>query len=93
MNNLPEIRCYAVRRLNPFLGVVQVVETPIGRASTANGLVWHIELLAEKPAGWGSLFADKAEKGWYLYGLWSEKQGLIDSPMAGQGMGKGFGKY
>lgn len=86
MSNHPEIHCYAVRRLNPFLGVVQIVETPVGRASTANGLVWHIELPAERTAGWGSLFADKVEKGWYLCGLWSEAEGLIDSPLAGQGM-------
>ena len=32
MNTDRETRCYALRRLNPFLGVLQVIETPIGRA-------------------------------------------------------------
>ncbi len=62
MNTRQEVRCYAVRRLNPFFGVLQVVETPTGRATTTNGLVWHIEVLSEKPADWGSLGSDVEDK-------------------------------
>jgi len=76
------IRCYAVRRLNPFLGVMQILEIPQGRASTTNGVVWHIELLATKPSAWGSLNTDVEEMGWYLHGLWSENEGLVESPQA-----------
>lgn len=38
MNTPQGLRCYAVRRLNPFLGVVQIIETETARASTSNGL-------------------------------------------------------
>ena len=55
MNTERELLCYALRRLNPFLGVVQVVETPSGRASSSNGLVWDVQILTEGPADWGSL--------------------------------------
>lgn len=84
MNKYQEIRCYALRRLNPFLGVQQIVETSYGLASTTNGLVWHIHVLVEMPAGWGSLGSDDEDKAWGLYGLWSEKDGLVDSPVAAQ---------
>lgn len=82
MNKLQSIRCYAVRRLNPFLGVMQVLETPRGRASTANGVVWQLELLATRPTGWGSLNMGGEEQGWYLHGLWSESEGLVKFPQA-----------
>ena len=76
MNTHREPGCYALRRLNPFLGVVQVVETPSGRASSSNGLVWDIQILTQGPAGWGSLGAANRGKAWCRYGLWSERDGL-----------------
>jgi hypothetical protein len=79
-----EIRCYALRRLNPFLGVLQVVETPSGRASSSNGLVWDIQLLTQAPADWGSLDSAHHAKAWYRYGLWSERDGLVRRPLAAQ---------
>lgn len=82
MINPQTVDCYAVRRLNPFLGVMHVLETLRGRASTTNGVVWHLELLAKKPAAWGSLNTDTEERGWYLYGLWSENEGLVNVPQA-----------
>lgn len=80
MNAAPVLRCYAVRRLNPFLGVVQIIESEKARASTSNGLVWHIELLVDVPAGWGSLGSDTLQKEWYLHALWSERDGLVELP-------------
>ena len=84
MNPDPELRCYALRRLNPFLGVIQVVETPSGRASSSNGLVWDIQMLTQAPADWGSLNAGNRGKAWYRYGLWSERDGLAHRPLAAQ---------
>ena len=84
MTDHSNLHCYAVRRLNPFLGVLQMTETPWGRASTTNGVAWHIELLLDKPQGWGSLFSDSAEKAWSLYGLWSEQEGLVTVPSLAQ---------
>jgi len=49
-----EVRAYAVRRVNPFLGVLQVIETPGGRAISSNGVVWEIELRTERSGMWGS---------------------------------------
>lgn len=79
-----ETRCYALRRLNPFLGVLQVVETPTGRAASSNGLVWDIQLLTRAPADWGTLDSAHDARAWYRYGLWSERDGLVRRPRAEQ---------
>ncbi|MEW8624988.1 MAG: hypothetical protein AB2551_04495 [Candidatus Thiodiazotropha sp.] len=76
------VSCYGIRRLNPFLGVLQIIELAGGRASTTNGRVWHIELQIARPGGWGSLNAHASINTWQLVGLWSEKEGLIKAPMA-----------
>ena len=39
-------RYYAVRRVNPFEGVLQVVETHNARAYSPNGYVWQVQDLA-----------------------------------------------
>jgi len=88
VNTDRELHCYALRRLNPFLGVVQVIENPSGRASSSNGLVWGIQILTEGPADWGSLSAGKQGKAWYRYGLWSERDGLVHRPLARQSTDK-----
>ncbi len=75
------MRAYAVRRLLPFLGVLQVIEMDQARATSANGLVWHLELQSLQPMAWGSLNAGPGEKGWYLHALWSEQDGLCDAPV------------
>jgi hypothetical protein len=80
----PEPRCYALRRLNPFLGVIQVVQTPSGRATSSNGVVWDIQILTQAPADWGSLGAGNRGNAWYRYGLWSERDGLAHRPVAAQ---------
>ena len=36
------LRVYAIRRVNPFLGVMQIVEAEEGRALSCNGVVWEI---------------------------------------------------
>lgn len=76
-----EVRCYAVRRVNPFLGVLQVIKSPDGRAVSSNGVVWDIEVRAERPGGWGSLNRDRKEVGYYRYGLWSAEDGLVNRPL------------
>jgi hypothetical protein len=73
-----------MRRLNPFLGVLQVVETPYGRATSSNGLVWDLQLLSDGPADWGSLNRDQPTRAWYRCGLWSEREGLVQRPLAAQ---------
>ena len=75
------VSCYGIRRLNPFLGVLQIIELDGGRASTTNGSVWHIELQITRPGAWGSLNAHTSINTWQLVGLWSEKEGMIKAPM------------
>jgi len=75
------VRSFAVRRVNPFLGVLQVVETPGGRAVSANGVVWDIEVLAERQGGWGSLNKANRQTAYLRYGLWSAREGLVNWPL------------
>lgn len=76
------VRSYAIRRVNPFLGVLQVIETIGGRAVSANGVVWDIEVLAERQDGWGSLNKTNRKTAYLRYGLWSVKDGLVNWPLS-----------
>lgn len=82
MAPLSRVRSYAIRRVNPFLGVLQVIETRGGRAISANGVVWDIEVLAERSAGWGRLNRNNKQVAYYRYGLWSLEDGLVNRPLA-----------
>lgn len=72
---------YAIRRVNPFLGVLQVIQTTQGRAVSTNGLSWNLELRAAVPAGWGSLNRHKTKPVYCRYGMWSEEQDLVRYPL------------
>lgn len=76
-----EARGYAVRRLNPFLGVAQVVETEAGRALSVDAQNWELQLGADRPAGWGSLNEGRSERQFYRYGVWSAAEGLARYPV------------
>jgi hypothetical protein len=76
------VRSYAIRRVNPFLGVLQVIEIAGGRATSANGVAWEIEIRAERAAGWGSLNRNTRQVAYYRYGLWSLQDGLVTRPLA-----------
>ncbi len=77
-----ETRCYAIRRVNPFLGVLQVVETDQGRAISSNGVVWDLQVHISMGGGWGSLNRESSNSGFCRYGLWSEDEGLVKRPLA-----------
>jgi hypothetical protein len=74
------VDCYAIRRVNPFLGVLQIIKTPDGRALSSNGLSWEIQVLAPLPAAWGSLNRANAQTASLRYGLWSSETGLVPWP-------------
>ena len=82
MSETGRYRCYAIRRVNPFLGVLQVIRTPDGRALSTNGVVWDIEIKVDQPVGWGSLNQDNTQTIYYRVGLWSKEDGLIKRPLA-----------
>ncbi len=74
-------RRYAARRLNPFLGVVQVLGTPGARAISINGINWQIQVEAERPEHtWGSLNQHSSETQFFRFGMWTEKTGLKRVP-------------
>lgn len=75
-------RFYAIRRVNPFLGVLQVIETGEGRATSTNGVVWLLEIRVEVTGGWGSLNRNNRVAGYYRYGRWSAADGLSRWPLA-----------
>lgn len=76
------VRCYARRRLNPFMGVLQIIETGGGRAISANGIVWDIEVMAKLPRSQLSQMSNTPQQAYYRYGLWSEADGLVNRPLA-----------
>jgi len=73
--------CHAQRRLNPYAGVVQIVETDAGRALSGDALNWEIQLLADRPAGWGSLNRDRIRQQHFRYAAWSAEEGLARFPL------------
>lgn len=75
------VRRYAVRRLNPYRGVTRVLEIPEARAATADGINWELQVLTERPVGWGSLNLDRVETLYYRYGVWSAEEGVARYPM------------
>jgi len=82
MMSCAEAECYAIRRVNPFLGVLQIIKTPDGRAISSNGLTWEIQVLAPAPAAWGSLNQANAQTASLRYGLWSSETGLVPWPLS-----------
>jgi hypothetical protein len=77
-----KVRAYAIRRVNPFVGVLQVIETMGGRAMSSNGVVWEIELRTEHSGMWGSLNRNAKQAVYYRFGLWSVEDGLVNRPLA-----------
>jgi hypothetical protein len=75
-------QCYAVRRLNPFLGLIEVVDTGEARALSSNGMVWQIQVLTERPEHtWGSLNQHRATRQYFRFGAWSRPEGLMRVPV------------
>lgn len=66
----------ALRRLNPYLGVTQVVEIADGRALSVDGANWEIQVRAELPAGWGSLNRGRMESRYCRFAVWSAGEGI-----------------
>ena len=75
-------RRHALRRLDPFLGVTQVVEGAAGRALSVDGVNWEIQLRATLPAGWGVLNRGRGENVFFRFGVWSREEGLARFPPA-----------
>jgi hypothetical protein len=67
---------YAIRQLNPFSGMLQVLETDLARAFSNNGVLWRIQVVGDRPEHtWHS--ADRqVQQQFFNWGLWSAAEGL-----------------
>jgi hypothetical protein len=74
-------RHFAVRQVNPFEGVLQVVERDDARAYSADGRVWQIQVVAERPDHtWRSVDHAAAVRQFFNFGLWDLQDGLHQVP-------------
>ncbi len=75
------LRHFAVRRVNPFEGVLQVVETEAARAYSPDGRVWQIQVLAQRPDHTWRSFGDVPPiEQFFNFGLWDKEAGLHRIP-------------
>ncbi len=75
-----DTQAFSIRQLNPYRGVLQVFLDDRARALSANGLVWEIQVLSDRPQG---LWANTPFSGqqFYTFGLWSIDGGLRQVPI------------
>jgi hypothetical protein len=74
-------RRYAVRRLNPFAGVLQVLETGNARAYSPDGYRWQVQVLARRPDHtWRSAGDGSPVEQFFNFGLWDAGAGLHRVP-------------
>ncbi len=77
-------RYYGLRRVNPFLGVLQVAEVDGARALSPNGSRWQLELLSETAVRqplWADIGPASAERRFFTFGVWSRTSGLRRLPV------------
>lgn len=81
MNTVDSVRHFAVRRVNPFEGVLQVVEAPDARAYSPDGRIWQIQVLADRPDHtWRSPGGSAPVRQFFNFGLWDAEGGLQRVP-------------
>ena len=80
--SLTQINHYSARRLSPFQGVLQIIETSSARALSADGLNWQIQLRHNmlKPRR-RSLDNVVVTRRYIRYGIWSRREGLSRLPL------------
>jgi len=78
-----ECACYGVRRLNPFQGMLQVVELGDARALSLDGVRWEIQVLCEQPDHiWRNESRGTPLIRFFRFGAWSEETGLRRVPVS-----------
>lgn len=74
-------KCYAVRRVNPYDGVLQILEVEGGRAYSQDGRVWQVQVVAERPSHtWRSTNAIAPDAQYFNFGLWDAAGGMQRIP-------------
>ena len=74
-------RCFCLRRVNPFQGVVAVVKTSGGRAISLDGRSWQVQVLAHPPRGLWSQGGHGDALEYFRFGVWSREAGLSRVPL------------
>lgn len=73
---------YAIRLLNPFHGVAQVLEASQARAVSVDGINWRIQIRSEiYKTPWSSLAIPAGYDRFFVYGVWSQRDGLARIPV------------
>ena len=73
---------YSKRLLNPFTGMVQIIETPTARAISSDGLNWRLQIrTAIFKMPWRDLAVAHELDQYFGYGVWSQQQGLVKVPI------------
>lgn len=67
---------YATRRLNPFSGVLQVVQTASARAFSDNGVVWRLQVMAARPEHTWRSADQQPQRELFNWALWSPERGM-----------------
>ena len=68
---------YSRRQLNPFAGVLQILATDKARAFSANGVLWRVQVIAERPDHtWRSAAGQSPARQFFNWGMWSPEQGM-----------------
>ncbi len=73
---------YSARRLSPFQGILQIIETSGARALSVDGINWQIQLRHKLPKPrWGSLDNVVVTRRYLRYGIWSRRESLSRLPL------------
>jgi len=77
------VETYALRSLQPFDGLIQVLDCQAGRALSLDGRTWQLQIgleLASRP--WSSFEAPTLQQSFVPYGNWSREQGIRRLPVS-----------
>ena len=73
---------YSKRLLNPFRGIVQILETENARAISYDGINWHIQIQSQiLKTPWHELEIPANYDRYFVYGVWSKKRELVRVPI------------
>ena len=76
------ISLYSKRFLNPFTGMVQIIETPNVRAMSSDGINWRLQIrTAIFKMPWRDLAVAHEVDQYFVYGVWSQQQDLVKVPI------------
>ena len=74
--------CYSRRLLNPFAGMMQIIDADNARAVSIDGVNWRIQIQSEIfKSPWHELEISKPQQHYFVYGVWSKIDGLAKAPI------------